>query len=164
MTAMKKPAGTVPSCRPTGHCRRVERRDCSALLILPGAPSWDEGANEPAVALARRFLDAGVPVAAICGATAGLARAGLLNDRPHTSNAAEYLAGLSGYAGAAHYRDEPCEAGGDLITAGGTAPLDFARAILARLEVYAPPVLDVWYALYAKGYPSGFYALQAAAP
>ena len=49
-------------------------------------------------AAARRFLTAGVPVAAICGATYGLALEGLLDDRAHTSNAAEYLA-YSGYAG-----------------------------------------------------------------
>jgi putative intracellular protease/amidase len=33
---------------------------------------------------------AGVPVAAICGATARPARAGRLDDREHTSSAAEY--------------------------------------------------------------------------
>src|SRR6476661_7738821 len=47
-------------------------------------------------AAARQFLTAGVPVAAICGATFGLALEGLLDDRAHTSNAAEYLA-LTGY-------------------------------------------------------------------
>ena len=46
----------------------------------------------------------GVPVAAICGATAGLARAGLLDQRNHTSDAAGYLA-ATGYAGGAHYVD-----------------------------------------------------------
>ena len=53
----------------------------SDLLILPGADLWDEGGGEEFAAAARRFLDAGVPVAAICGATLGLARAGLLDDR-----------------------------------------------------------------------------------
>ena len=48
---------------------------------------------------AAEFLDAGVPVAAICGATAGLAAEGLLDDRRHTSNAAEFLA-ATGYGGA----------------------------------------------------------------
>src|SRR5690242_3376414 len=51
----------------------------SALLILPGADLWDEGGGAPFAEAARRFVDAGVPVAAICGATAGLARAGLLD-------------------------------------------------------------------------------------
>jgi putative intracellular protease/amidase len=47
--------------------------------------------------VASRFLDTGVPVAAICGATEALARAGLLDRRPHTSAAPEALA-ATGYA------------------------------------------------------------------
>jgi putative intracellular protease/amidase len=73
----------------------------SDLLILPGAEMWDAGGGEAFAAAAGRFLDAGVPVAAICGATAGLARAGLLDTRKHTSNAPEYLA-MTGYAGGDH--------------------------------------------------------------
>ncbi|MBA2243379.1 MAG: glutamine amidotransferase [Gemmatimonadetes bacterium] len=135
----------------------------SAMLILPGAVAWDEGEHAAAVEKARAFLDAGVPVAAICGATAGLARHGLLDGRPHTSNAPEYLAMAPGYAGQAHYVGEPSVRDGDLITASGTAPVHFARLIFERLEVYAPEVLDAWYALYTTGDASAFYALQLGA-
>jgi putative intracellular protease/amidase len=55
----------------------------SDLLILPGGTMWDAGGGAVFTAAAARFLDAGVPVAAICGATAGLARAGLLDAPPH---------------------------------------------------------------------------------
>src|SRR5215213_3125345 len=72
--------------------------DDSDLFVMPGAEMWDAGGGEPFTAAAARFLDAGVPVAAICGATAGLARAGLLDERRHTSASAEYLA-MTGYAG-----------------------------------------------------------------
>src|SRR5918999_5387041 len=68
----------------------------SGMLILPGGDTWDEGGNVEAVEKAREFLAAGIPVAAICGATAGLARGGVLDDRRHTSNAREYLA-ATGY-------------------------------------------------------------------
>jgi putative intracellular protease/amidase len=133
----------------------------SAMLILPGNDIWDTEAFVPFAQAARTFLDAGVPVAAICGATGGLARAGLLDDRAHTSNAAEFLAGV-GYGGAAHYRDEPAVTDGDLITASSTAPVEFAREILARLEVYTPPVLESWYKLYGRRDPAGFYELMSA--
>ena len=46
-----------------------------------------------------------VPVAAICGATAGLVRAGLLDNRRHTSAAAGYLM-ATGYAGGDHYLNQ----------------------------------------------------------
>jgi putative intracellular protease/amidase len=77
----------------------------SDLLILPGAEMWDAGGGGAFAAAAARFLDVGVPVAAICGATAGLARAGLLDGRNHTSSAREYLA-ATGYAGGGHYIEE----------------------------------------------------------
>ena len=58
----------------------------SAMLILPGADLWNDESTDPVLSLANEFVAAGVPVAAICGATLGLARAGLLDDRLHTSN------------------------------------------------------------------------------
>jgi putative intracellular protease/amidase len=135
----------------------------SAMLILPGATAWEEDAHPQAVQAARAFLAAGVPVAAICGATAGLARGGVLDARPHTSNAAEYLAMQPGYGGGAHYVDAPALRAGDLVTASAMAPVDFARAIFERLELYAPEVTEAWYALYRHGDPAGFYALRASA-
>lgn len=133
----------------------------SALLVLPGGPHWESGAGAAFVAAARRFLDAGVPVAAVCGATFALAVAGLLDDRPHTSNDPAYLA-MSGYAGAANYRAEPTVTDGDLITASGVAPVHFARAIFERLGVYEPGVLASWTKLYADRDPAGFYELMSA--
>jgi len=139
------------------------RPEGSAMLILPGAETWEGGEHAGAVEMAERFLEAGVPVAAICGATAGLAARGLLDARPHTSNAVEYLDTIAGYAGHGHYVAEPAVRDGQLITASGTAPVDFARRIFEALELYEPPVLDAWYALYGRGDPAGFYALQAGA-
>ncbi|HEY7488649.1 MAG TPA: DJ-1/PfpI family protein [Streptosporangiaceae bacterium] len=135
----------------------------SAMLILAGADSWlIPGGNRAFADKAREFLDAGVPVAAICGATGGLAAAGLLDDRDHTSNAAEFLA-ATGYRGASRYRDVPAMTDGDLITASGTAPAAFAREVLARLGVYEPHVLASWYKLYGLGDPAGFFELAGAA-
>lgn len=132
----------------------------SAMLILPGADIWEGEQLLPFARAAQDFLAAGVPVAAICGATYGLAAQGLLDSRPHTSNAAEYLV-PTGCSGAAQYRDEPAVTDGDLITASGIAPIDFARHVFARLDLFDPAVLDAWYRLYAERDPQGFYDLQA---
>ncbi|MBW5482567.1 DJ-1/PfpI family protein [Streptomyces bambusae] len=135
----------------------------SSLLILTGANLWDTGDDlAPFAAKARDFLAAGVPVAAICGATAGLAREGLLDDRPHTSAAAEYLA-ATGYAGGERYVEADAVTAGDLITAGPTEPVAFAREVFARLGVYKPDVLDAWYRLFHDSDPSAFPVLMAAA-
>jgi putative intracellular protease/amidase len=133
----------------------------SSMLLLPGATSWMTGGNGAFVAAAARFLEAGVPVAAICGATVGLAAAGLLDERPHTSNAPVVLASV-GYGGAAHYVDQPAVTDGDLITASGIAPVPFARAVLARLDLFEPAVLDAWERLYGQGDPAAYEDLMAA--
>ncbi|MFJ1459438.1 DJ-1/PfpI family protein [Nocardia sp. N2S4-5] len=130
----------------------------SAMLLLPGADTWVTGDLTAFGRKAREFLAAGVPVAGICGATFGLATEGLLDDRAHTSNDASFLA-MSEYSGGARYVAEPAVTAGDLITATGTRPVDFARAVLARLDVYEPHVLDAWYALYGNNDPQGFYTL-----
>jgi putative intracellular protease/amidase len=112
-------------------------------------------------AAARRFIAAGVPVAAICGATYGLALAGLLDDRAHTSNAADYLA-FSGYAGSKHYVAAPAVTDADLITASAVAPAHFAREIFVRLGLYEPGVAASWFKLYGDHDPAGYYELMSA--
>ena len=131
----------------------------SAMLILTGGEGWENGSHESAVEKARSFLAQGVPVAAICGATAGLARAGLLDHIRHTSNALVYLQAMS-YQGAALYQQEAAVTDGDLITAGATAPIEFACHIFRKLDIYSPEVLDAWYGLYKTGDPAYFFALQ----
>lgn len=133
----------------------------SALLILPGADTWMTGDNAPFAKLARRFLDADVPVAAICGATFGLAAEGLLDDRRHTSNAPQFLA-ATGYAGAALYSDELAVTDRNVVTASAIAPVEFAREIFALLDVYEPGVLGSWYKLFGQHDPAGFFELESA--
>ena len=128
-----------------------------ALLVLPGADTWADG-HERVLDLARVLLERHAPVAGICGATYGLARAGLLDDRAHTSNAPDFLA-PSGYAGADRYLDERVVVDGDVITAPATAPVDFAAAVFRRLELFPPATIDAWYGLYTTGERRWFDAL-----
>ncbi|MBT2453622.1 DJ-1/PfpI family protein [Streptomyces sp. ISL-86] len=139
------------------------RPEDSSLLILTGASLWDRGDDlAPFAAKAREFLAAGVPVAAICGATAGLAREGLLDARTHTSAASFYLAQQPGYGGAAHYTEADAVTDGNLITAGPTEPVAFAREVFAMLDVYKPDALDAWYRLFHDSDASAYPVLMAA--
>lgn len=140
------------------------RPESSALLIMPGADLWSSGDElAPYADKAAEFLAANVPVAAICGATAGLARAGLLDDRPHTSAFAEYLTAQPGYHGHAHYLDADAVTGRDLITAGPTGQVAFAREIFRCLDVYEPKVLDAWERLFGNSDADAVPTLAAAA-
>lgn len=134
----------------------------SAMLILPGSDDWIEGKYTEVVIKAQAFLAAHVPVAAICGATVALARAGMLNSRLHTSNDLQYLKMTSGYVGEQFYQKELAVTDSNLITANGVAPLDFAYHIFKKLAIYNDQKLDAWYNLYKTGDAAYFYALQAA--
>ncbi|CAL9304100.1 MULTISPECIES: type 1 glutamine amidotransferase family protein [Streptomyces] len=138
------------------------RPEDSSLLILPGADLWDTGDDlAPFARTARAFLAAGVPVAAICGATAGLAREGLLDDRAHTSAVSFYLA-ATGYAGGERYVEADAVTDGGLVTAGPTEPVAFAREILRLLGVYEGEVLDAWYRLFHDSDASAYAVLEKA--
>ncbi|MEN8649525.1 DJ-1/PfpI family protein [Streptomyces sp. 21So2-11] len=139
---------------------RAEDPD-AALLILTGAQLWDTGDElAPFARAARTFLDAGVPVAAICGATAGLAREGLLDNRTHTSAVSFYL-DATGYKGGEHYRESDAVTDHDLITAGPTEPVAFAREVFARLGVYEGEKLDAWYRLFHDSDASAYEVLES---
>ncbi|MFD9042104.1 DJ-1/PfpI family protein [Streptomyces bottropensis] len=138
------------------------RPEDSSLLILTGADLWDTGDDlAPFARKAREFLEAGVPVAAICGATAGLAREGLLDDRAHTSAAPFYLA-ATGYQGGERYVEADAVTDGPLVTAGPTEPVALAREVFRLLGVYEGEVLDAWYRLFHDSDAEAYAVLEAA--
>ncbi|MFF0339453.1 DJ-1/PfpI family protein [Kribbella sp. NPDC004875] len=132
--------------------------DAGDLLVLAGSGFWDNGGGEAFAKLAGQFLDAGVPVAAICGATAGLARAGMLDDRDHTSAAKEYLQ-ATGYQGSGRYVDARAVVGGDLITAGPDSPVQFARAVLRRLQLADEAKLEAYEGVFHRADPAAYATL-----
>lgn len=102
---------------------------------------------------------------AICGATAALAGAGLLDNRPHTSNGPGFLEMFSpGYKGQDFYIDKPSVADNNLITAGSAGALLWAKQIIGHLNVFQPDTLESWYAYFTTGKPEHFFALMQTLP
>ncbi|MBU1230170.1 MAG: glutamine amidotransferase [Proteobacteria bacterium] len=163
----KDPVTTMGGLRvcPDLSLEEVQVRD-GALMVLPGGDTWLEPRHAPVLDKAREFLAAGVPVAAICGATLALAQAGLLDDRPHTSNDLGFLKSLCpAYKGERFYRAQPAVCGGDVISASGAAPLEFATQIIKRLGVFSEEALAAWHDLHKSNDPKHFFELmQAVAP
>lgn len=83
----------------------------------------------------RDFLHAsrsnGATIAGICGGTLALARAGLLDDIPHTSNSADFLQeNAVSYEGHSRYQNSQVAVVADrIITAPGPAPVSFTCAV-----------------------------------
>ncbi|MGN7764843.1 type 1 glutamine amidotransferase family protein [Paenibacillus sp. 22594] len=130
-------------------------------LILPGGNTWTESIHHPILKIVESCLQEGVLVAAICGATIGLAQAGLLNSRCHTSNDLGYLKMICpAYTGEQYYQKDSTVTDGKLITASGIAPLEFAAHILKALDVFSSQTLDAWYSLNKTHDPQYFYELM----
>ena len=64
------------------------------------------------------------------------------------------------YRGEAYYRNVSAVASGDLITASGVAPLEFAREMISALDVFRPETLEAWYRLYTDKSEESFYRLM----
>ena len=130
-------------------------------LILPGGDTWTESIHLPILKFAERCLKKGALVAAICGATMGLAQTGLLNSRWHTSNDLEYLKMICpSYTGENYYKMAPAVTDGNLVTASGIAPLEFTVQVLKALGVYSSITLDAWYHLNKTHDAKYFYELM----
>jgi len=132
------------------------------LLLLPGGAVWDMPVVRPLLTLARDALDHGHNVAAICGATIGLASTGALDRRRHTSNDLGSLqAACPAYTGQSHYRHKPAVRGDNLITASGLAPLEFSYEVLKMLKVWRPATTTAWYRLHKTRQACWYGALVA---
>jgi putative intracellular protease/amidase len=155
--ATRQPVTTMGGLRivPEISLSEVDTND-AAMLILPGGDNWESGGNRDAIQLARIFFIESVPIAAICGATQALACAGMLDDFHHTSNCREYLA-ATGYRGGKFYCDVPAITDEGVITASGTAPLEFAREIFRTLDLYSDSCLEAWYTLFKFGDASRYF-------
>jgi len=124
------------------------------LLLLPGGDLWESESYPRQVLddLVASLLAIEIPVAAICGATIAVARAGALNDRRHTSNMPQYLPlHAREYTGASYYVDAPAVRDRHLITASGLCDVDFAREIFAELGVFSDSDEALWYDMFKNG-------------
>jgi putative intracellular protease/amidase len=125
------------------------------LFIMPGGDMWEDASAYPRAELEawlRTLEGAGVPIAAICGATVAAARAGLLADRRHTSNGEAYLREqVEGYDPGGRYAEELAVRDRGVITASGVGPTEFAREIFRELGVFDESDRAVWYRLFKYG-------------
>jgi putative intracellular protease/amidase len=121
------------------------------LLILPGGDMWEQGSYPQTLLenLLSELVARSIPIAAICGATLALARAGLLNDRRHTSTVpGDLKAAAPRYSGAAHYVPDLAVTDRGIITASGLGSVDFAREVFAALRVFGEADEALWFDMY----------------
>lgn len=136
-----------------------------SVLLLPGADAWNDHKHRAIIEKARELLRVEATVCAICGATVALANAGVLDKRSHTSNGPGFLEMVSpSYNGKKLYVDRPSVADNNLITAGCTGALLWAKLIIERLNVFSADTLSAWYEYFRTGDSQAFFALMQSLP
>lgn len=136
-----------------------------SVLLLPGTNTWNDPKHGTIIEKASELLSADATVCAICGATAALANVGLLDQRPHTSNGPGFLEMVApGYKGQSFYIDKLSVADHNLITAGSTGALLWAKQIIEHLGVFQSNTLEAWYEYFSTGAPEHFFALMQNLP
>ena len=87
VAATNAPIKSLGGLTITPDCSLSELRDNEvAALLLPGANTWNDAMHKPILEKVTSYIENGILVAAICGATLALADLGVLNHYLHTSN------------------------------------------------------------------------------
>lgn len=128
--------------------------DDYAALVLVGGFGWTTPVAEKVVPIVRKAIEEGKIVGAICNAASFMAKHGFLNAVKHTGNGLEQLKlwgedkymNSNGYIHAQAVRDR------NIVTANGSATLEFAKELLLQLENDTPERIEMYYQFNKQGF------------
>ena len=128
-------------------------KDYEALLLI-GGMRWREECTQRVIPLVEHCLQNGRVLGGICDAAAFLASVGVLNTVKHTGNSLSAMKEWKGtqYKGAANFQSKQAVYDKNIITANGSATLEFAREVLIALHVTEETLIEDWYVLHKLGY------------
>ena len=123
-------------------------------LILIGGLTWRKQNAREVAPLAESAYKAGKILGAICDASAFLGTIGLLNYGNHTSNDLKDLKQWAGasYTGESRYLRQQAVSDKNIVTANGTAALEFAKEVMLTLKLAPEKKINEWYQFHKLGY------------
>lgn len=123
-------------------------------LILIGGMTWKSENAKQVKPLVESCCSNGKVLGGICDASAFLGTVGILNNVNHTSNDLNDLKQWAGnaYTGEEKYKMEQAVSDKNIITANGTAALEFAKEVMLNLKVAPEDKILGWYNLHKLGY------------
>lgn len=141
------------SINPDYEVAQALTKDFAGLLLI-GGNSWRTPEARQVTPLVERAMERRALLGAICDASVYLGSLGLLNESSHTSNQPEDLKRFAGnvYTGKILYRYQQAVRCGNIVTANGTASLEFAKEVLLGLGAMAEADAERWYRFYKLGY------------
>lgn len=132
--------------------------DDFAALVLIGGYGWLSPIAEQVMPIVRKAVEKGKIVGAICNAASFMAKHGFLNTVKHTGNGLgqlkiwgeENYTNLDGYVHAQAVNDN------NIVTANGSAALEFAKELLLLLKNDTPERIEMYYQFNKQGFCSLF--------
>lgn len=132
--------------------------DDYAALVLIGGFGWTKPIAEQVLPIIRKAIEKGQIVGAICNGASFLAKCGFLNTVRHTGNGLEQLKlwGDENYTNPDGYIHEQAVSDKNIVTANGSATLEFAKELLLLLENDTPERIEIYYQFNKQGFCSLF--------
>ena len=133
-----------------------------AALVLIGGFGWMNPVADKMVPIVADAIKRGVFVGAICNAASWMAKQGFLNDVKHTGNGLDQLKqwGGANYTNEAGYVCEQAVCDRNIVTANGSAHLEFACKMMELLQNDTPE----WIARFQYFYKVGLAKLSSPQP
>ncbi len=134
--------------------------DDYAALVLIGGFGWTMPVAERVIPIVKQAVENGKIVGAICNGASFMAKCGLLNNVRHTGNGPEQLRlwGGENYTNPEGYVYAQAVSDRNIVTANGSATLEFARELLLLLENDTPERIEMYYQFNKQGFCSLFPA------
>ena len=132
--------------------------DDYAALVLIGGFGWITPVAELLVPIVEKAIEKGKIVGAICNAASFMAKHGFLNAVKHTGNGLDQLKiwGGENYTNPDGYIHAQAVSDGSIVTANGSATLEFAKELLTLLENDTPERIEMYYQFNKQGFCSLF--------
>lgn len=128
--------------------------DDYAAVVLIGGFGWDSPVAESVEPIVRQAIGKGKIVGAICNAASWMAKQGFLNSVRHTGNGSEQLRlwGGDNYTNHDGYVNAQAVSDNKIVTANGSATLEFAKELLLLLENDTPERIEMYYQFNKQGF------------
>lgn len=124
-----------------------------SMLLLIGGYAWMKQKNNAILPVVEYAVKHHIPVAAICNAANFMAENGYLDNIRHSGNMLEYMKSQAPhYKGDINFLEKQAVCDSDIITANGTASLEFAREIMLYLKLKPVEKIDEWYKFNKLGF------------
>lgn len=128
--------------------------DDYAALVLIGGFGWGTPIAEQVVPIVQNAIKGGKTVGAICNAASWMAKHSFLNTVKHTGNGLEQLKlwGGENYINPDGYIHAQAVSDRNIVTANGSATLEFAKELLLLLENDTPERIEMYYQFNKQGF------------